>query len=163
MSRGFTLIELLVVIAIIGMLSSVALASFTTTRAKARNVARDEAIGQLQRAFNLALSTNDFPSSDNTYRCVSYDCYDGWDGYTADPEVDTFLDPYIEKPTDPQGGSRGIGGFLYFDPATWGGTAQFPAGYYLNWTLEPGATDCGPGGAIYTQTATYVQCLLRLN
>lgn len=164
-SRGFTLIELMVVIAIIGMLSSVVIASLNSARIKARNVARNSEVEQLRSAFGLGADSNgNLPSSGGGYACVSSNCYEGWSPYVANSGVDAVTAPFIKKPTDPTGGTRGYGGFLYFDPSTWGGTAAFPSGYYLNWLLEVVAvtTDvCGPG-EYYSTGPTYIQCLLRL-
>jgi prepilin-type N-terminal cleavage/methylation domain-containing protein len=48
---GFTLIELLVVIAVIGMLSTVAITSLNTARAKARDTRRKSDLEQILLAF----------------------------------------------------------------------------------------------------------------
>ena len=164
-SRGFTLIELMVVIAIIGMLSSVVLASLSSARVKARNVARNYEIEQLRSAFALGVDSNgNLPSSGGSYACVSSSCYEGWSIYTANSGVDAVIAPFIKKPVDPAGVGRGYGGFLYLDPSAWSGTASFPPGYYLNWLLEAvpvTANICGPG-EYYDATANYIQCLLRL-
>lgn len=53
LKRGFTLIELLVVIAIIGLLSSVVLASLSTSRQKSRDARRVSDIDQLRTALEL--------------------------------------------------------------------------------------------------------------
>ena len=57
-SKGFTLIELLVVVSIISLLSSVVLASITSSRAKARDAAIKEAGNQLQTT--MALNYSDY-------------------------------------------------------------------------------------------------------
>lgn len=51
--RGFTLVELLVVISIIGILSSFAIVSLNTARAKARDALRKGDMAQLRTALNL--------------------------------------------------------------------------------------------------------------
>lgn len=51
--RGFTLIELLVVIAIIGILSSVVLASVSSSRAKARDARRKSDLSEIKTALEL--------------------------------------------------------------------------------------------------------------
>lgn len=165
-ARGFTLIELLVVISIIGLLSSVAVTSLNSARIKARNSSRNVEIVQLRSALVLGVGSGpSLPSSGSTYACVSSSCYEGWSGYVANAGVDAVIGPYLRKPADVIGGARGYGGFLYFDPNTWGGASGFPPGYYLNWLLEvaPITADiCGPG-QYYSATANYIQCLLRLD
>jgi len=52
-NTGFTLIELLVVISIIGLLSSIVLASLSTTRAKARDARRLQDMHTLITALNM--------------------------------------------------------------------------------------------------------------
>lgn len=56
--RGFTLIELLVVIAIIGVLSTLAVVSFGSARAKARDAQRIAQIKQLQTSLELYYADN---------------------------------------------------------------------------------------------------------
>ncbi|MFH0856720.1 MAG: prepilin-type N-terminal cleavage/methylation domain-containing protein, partial [bacterium] len=51
--KGFTLIELLVVIAIIGLLSTLAVVSLNTARAKARDARRISDVKQIQTALEL--------------------------------------------------------------------------------------------------------------
>ncbi|HXK37987.1 MAG TPA: type II secretion system protein [Candidatus Paceibacterota bacterium] len=55
-TKGFTLIELLVVIAIIALLSSVALATLTSVRVKARDSKRVEEARQIVHAMSLFAS-----------------------------------------------------------------------------------------------------------
>ena len=61
-SSGFTFIELLVVIAIIGILSSVILASLTTTREKAKIGAARADVRQLRTAVSVfEIATAEWP------------------------------------------------------------------------------------------------------
>lgn len=55
---GFTLIELLVVISIIGILSAVALFSFTATQKQARDTQRKSDIKQFQNALEIFSNAN---------------------------------------------------------------------------------------------------------
>lgn len=62
--RGFTLIEMLVVISIIGILTTLALASFTGTQKQARDTARKSDIRQYQTSLENYATRNDglYPS-----------------------------------------------------------------------------------------------------
>lgn len=167
-NQGFTLIELLVVISIISLLSSVVLVSLNPVRAKARNVHRNADVAQLVKAFNLGLDTGSLPSTGGTnYACLSTSCYGDWSALPAIAAVDSFLAPYINKPTDPSDSSRTYGGYLYAE--TWYGVGPydgtvFPSGTYLIWFVElPGSSiSCGPG-SIYNVSANDIQCLFKLN
>lgn len=53
-SRGFTLIELLVVVAIMGILSTMALSSFSDAQKKARDSQRKSDAGQIRSALEMA-------------------------------------------------------------------------------------------------------------
>lgn len=161
--RGFTLIELLVVISIIGVLSSIITTSLNGARIKARNTTRISEVIQLRTAFTLARNGGAYPNVSYPYPCITASCYGTWSIYAANATTDAYLAPYIKKSIDPSdNGARGLGGFIYLTPASWAGGGGFPAAYYITYSLELGANDCGPG-AIYATFGTFIQCLLRLD
>ena len=167
-NKGFTLIELLVVLSIISLLSSIVLTSLTSVRAKARNAKRNADIEQLRNAFNLSLNgSNSLPDSGTgNWSCISSSCYEGWSIYPTNATIDAFLAPSMsQKPSDPTGGKRGYGGYIYL--FNWGGGSVgygvFTAGSYIFWILELpyNSTSCGPG-ITYNVTVDNVQCMLQL-
>lgn len=56
--RGFTLVELIVTIAIIAVLTTIAVVSFNSSRAKARDVARVSSVNQVMAALQLYRNDN---------------------------------------------------------------------------------------------------------
>jgi prepilin-type N-terminal cleavage/methylation domain-containing protein len=169
LTAGFTLIELLVVVAIIGILAAVVLASLNAARVKGRNARRSSDTKQLANAFSLAFSpTNPLPVVTSTWACLSTSCYGGWTSYIAVGAADTYLAPYIPKPTDPPDATRTNGGYMYNSSsgpytAPYDGYV-FPLGAYLLWDVEPpvSATSCGVG-RIYTANASFVECMFKLD
>ena len=171
LKKGFTLIELLVVIAIIGVLASVVSASLNSGRVNARNAKRNSDIKQLVNAFNLGYTTS-FPGGAGAAAgaCVSVTCYGNWSTYVADTVVvDPYLAPYMSsKPSDPSGGTRDYGGYLYINP--WTGTSPydgyvFLSGPSLHWGVElpVSSTSCGPGRIWSLPASGFIECVLRLN
>jgi len=64
LNPGFTLIELLVVIAILGVLATVGLGSFQSSRAKTRDAQRKSDLSQIQRALEMYYNDKgEYPSS----------------------------------------------------------------------------------------------------
>lgn len=109
--QGFTLVELLVVVLIIGILSAVALPQYTKTVEKARASEAVSTIYALEKAIDLWVLANGFPSTDNdtmikddeldiSFSCDSFDsenccltknfryCPFCWDN--GDCEVETY-------------------------------------------------------------------------
>jgi prepilin-type N-terminal cleavage/methylation domain-containing protein len=99
-SRAFTLVELLVVIAVIGLLSTIAVVSLSTSRIKARDAKRIADLKQISTAVELYISANghlptyhsDYPTSWCTY--IWHPSY---------PEFITDIAPFMPNvPTDPK-------------------------------------------------------------
>ncbi len=168
---GFTLIELLVVIAVIGILASVVMASLNSARVKARNARRSSDLTQLRNAFSLGIDgSGTLPSTGGNWVCVSAICSGYWAAHVSDTTVDAYLAPYLPtKPSDPTGGNRGYGGYLY--NSSWAGFSYpngvvLPAGSYLYWTTEPPLVDksCAPGRLLTTDSGGNVgTCMVQLN
>lgn len=108
--HGFTLIELLVVISIIGLLSSIALASFSGARQKARNVKRLSDIAQYKTALRLAfndsyplpLTALGEPDIGNWYCLGNFVSDRCWNNSVIESkEVNDAIEPYFPSmPTD---------------------------------------------------------------
>ncbi len=96
---GFTLIELLVVIAIIGLLATLAVVAFGSTRVKARDAKRKADIAMIQKALDMYYADNGFyPASGGATSPNG-----GWTN-SADASwnaLKTALAPYTNAPTDP--------------------------------------------------------------
>ena len=100
LSRGFTLIELLVVIAIIGILSSVVLASLSSSRNKAKTARRASDLHNLQQALEIYAVGNDsqYPNPGWAWRsqCTA------WGGYAGDQVIPGLVPTYYSQmPADP--------------------------------------------------------------
>src|SRR3989344_2809180 len=99
-SRGFTLIELLVVIAIIGILSSVVLASLSSSRNRAKTASRASDLHNLQQALEIMAvgSRGQYPNPGWAWRsqCVA------WGGYAGDQVIPGLVPTYYSQmPADP--------------------------------------------------------------
>jgi len=103
---GFTLVELLVVISIIGLLSSFAVVSLNTARAKARDALRKGDMAQIRTALNLY-----------------YDDHLGYPTSAASPDCDNWV------ATEPYGATLDQAGAdcysLVLGPALTGGTRPY--------------------------------------
>ena len=98
--KGFTLIELLVVIAIIGLLSTLAVVSFSGAQTRARDARRVSDIRQLQTAmesYNAQYGTYDISAgSEGGNLCDNGDPVSTCDNADLDeiiPQLDDIVDP----------------------------------------------------------------------
>jgi len=161
--RAFTLVELIVVIAIIGLLSTIAIVSVDSARVKSRNAKRTADLKQVMTAFGVAYSlSGSFPASGDA--CIASACTGAWSSVAADAGVDAFFSSYINpKPTDPVGGSRGRGGYIFTGNWTGGSSSgnYFPAGPIISFSLE-GVTIC-PFGKIWWQGPAETECVVNLS
>jgi prepilin-type N-terminal cleavage/methylation domain-containing protein len=105
MKKGFTLIELLVVISIISLLSSVALGTLSTTRARAENTKRNGVILQYEKALALYAANHggEFPApTDNPNNPIA--CLGDYPGGTCgrndqvsvSSSLKSDLSPYLQ-------------------------------------------------------------------
>ncbi len=111
--KGFTLIEILVVISIIGILSALALVSFSSARLRSRDARRLSDLRQISTA--LELYNNDqgiYPTANNiNLGDIDHDCLNA-SGFRAFSGCDS---PYMQKvPTDPTAGRY----FIYTGSST---------------------------------------------
>jgi prepilin-type N-terminal cleavage/methylation domain-containing protein len=155
--KAFTLVELLVVIAIIGLLSTVAVVSLNSARAKARDTKRIADIKQIMTAMNLYLNENGhYPDTGAlgcaqgyTWYCLGHGtsgtCWQGiYHGCTA---LDNALAPYMAKiPDDPTNDTAYAGdAYAYF---YYNGGSPNPA---LSWGMDQATSATACLGGIYGQ------------
>ena len=94
---AFTLIELLVVIAILGILVTIAIASFSTVQSKARDARRKGDLDAIKKAFAISYSNNQI-----------YPLGDCWEGQACWSLAGLSLTGYIKSiPGDPKYGNTG--------------------------------------------------------
>jgi prepilin-type N-terminal cleavage/methylation domain-containing protein len=89
-NTAFTLIELLVVIAIIGLLTTIGIVSFSSSRTKARAARAAGDLRQIAQALNLYFDAN------GVYPCFDHLWDDTWET--------TWSAPYMKWPKNPWGG-----------------------------------------------------------
>lgn len=109
---GFTLIELLVVVAIIGVISSVALASFNSSRATARDTERIAELRQMVKALELYHTEfGAYPSTGGAWHGGRAGCYGGH-GYGSTGYIPGLVPKFVETlPEDPR--ASGSSCYLY--------------------------------------------------
>jgi type II secretion system protein G len=136
--QAFTLVELLVVIAIIGLLSSVAVASMTTARSKARDTKRLADFKQFKTALEIYYNDNSaYPTCGQA--CATY-CDCSTVGYGASFQSMEIKPSYMANvPNDPI--NDATYGYFYargYKPASncsWTLTSS-PSNYIMGLRLE---------------------------
>ena len=86
--KGFTLVELMVVLVIIGILSGVAISSFTAIKGRSYDSA---AQASLHSVFQACKDYWTFGSSDNA--CLLSTLSSGNNGYTPPADIEIIIDP----------------------------------------------------------------------
>lgn len=149
--RGFTLIELLVVVVIVSLLSSLALASLSESRAKARNASRNSLVVQYRTALELYRSDHGglYPDTVGWTVCLgdypNNNC--GVSGTTESPALNSALRPYIPSlpPVSLVPIKITFGDFM---GATYSHDLSHPGEPLIVWVLEGFGQACVGGAAI---------------
>ena len=160
--RGFTLIELLVVIAIIGILATLFLGSFTSSRAKARDTQRINDLSQIRNALEQYASDNgSFPSATSATSTMYADTWSPTTDITSFGIYTTLVtNKYITVlPKPPTATSYGYGTnkasntfYQVGNPAAFApvaGTSADKSEYLLEARLERQTTSNGVSGTIW--------------
>jgi prepilin-type N-terminal cleavage/methylation domain-containing protein len=93
---GFTLLELMVVITIVGLMATVVLAALASSRSSARDVARVQAVKEIQKSLELFRNANNnaYPCSTAMPACANGGAEVYINGSTRNTFFDTAISPY---------------------------------------------------------------------
>ena len=144
MKRGFTLIELLIVIAIIGVLATIVVVNFSSSRQKSRDAKRLADMKNVQTALDMYLDKNGvYPSPD----AAGESWCGGWDSSSDGDFIPVLVsDSWLNTNTkDPKSDlDAGCGNYQYFRYGTgnYGCTAARGAYYVLG--VKNMETSTGP-------------------
>ena len=144
--KGFTLIELLIVMAILGLLSTISLANFQTTRIKARDAQRKSDLSTIAKSLEAYANDHQaYPASDTNHQIVcqppTTTC--SW-GATFTDGQSTYT---ATLPADP-------GGYSYEYVAA-GDGSSFSLYAYLENTNDPSIVAITPSVSCGTQNCNY--------
>ncbi len=119
-TRGFSLIEVLIVITIIGILSSIALASYSQAKEKAQMARRIEVVQQLKTALELYyLKYHAYPSTGGRNAWLSNQCISYVDPGHPEWIPDIVSEGYLASlPTDAEYGGGNKCCYLYTSDGT---------------------------------------------
>ena len=128
--RGFTLVELLVVISIIGLLSSVVLSVLTTTRAKARDTQRIQALGEMRKALLLYYDTNGkYPGGSGAITNTSTSYNSGVLGNWNLLQTAIGNNFIAVLPVDPKNTTTGVNATIGYNNIFWQSSLSYGYGY----------------------------------
>lgn len=98
--KGFTVVELMVTISIIGILSTIAYASFSDAQEKSRNTKRVSDLKQVQVALEYYYAVNkSYPTTNGGYRS---ECPE-WGAFSRDLVIPGLTPTYLPSlPSDPR-------------------------------------------------------------
>ncbi len=128
--KGFTLIELLVVVAIMGLLSTLAITSLNTARARARDARRVADIRQIQAALELYfMDKSAYPTLvDGNYASFEGKCLDDT-GFSENCSGTVYMGQIPANPNPRSDGTCENVGYTYT-------STQLQHENYLSYTIE---------------------------
>jgi len=144
-SKGFTLLELLIVISIIGILVTIAAASYQSSQIKARNSRRMGDMKSIQNAAEqyYADNTSSYPATTDDFGTYLPS------GYPSDPKpapYTQYTTLYVVSPV----GCKTVN----HDCTTYCACAKLE-GSFGNYTPNAGTPDCTPANGTWGTSGTY--------
>jgi prepilin-type N-terminal cleavage/methylation domain-containing protein len=175
--KGFTLVELLVVISIIALLSTIAIVSLGSARAKARDTARIADMKQVSTALEqfyadqggypiepavMGTTTYEIGQTADKALCNLNGTPGGlsWNTLSACGTNTVYMGNIPAAPTPPAkvacNALTPVANFCYGSKEAWSAATTFASSYSLVWLLE--ASNTNLGGSACTTTPNGVTC-----